>query len=306
MSETKMKLRNGNELPAVGFGTYLIPDEHAADAVTAALEAGYRHIDTAQAYRNEVGVGAAIRAFVEAGKATRDELFVTTKVFPGNPDWGMAAKSYETCVAALEASLERLGLGYVDLYLIHAPFCVDERLNQWRALVDLRERGLTKAIGVSNYNIAHIDEIRDAGMPLPDANQIELHPWSQKPELVAYLQENGILPIAYSSLIPLASWRTAPGQASSKTDAMRADGEDDASPFKAMAEKYGVTEAQVLLRWAVQLGYPVLPKSTKPERIRQNFDLLSFELDSDDMGAIAEMDRGEGVAWQSGDPINAS
>ena len=133
-------------------------------------------------------------------------------------------------------------------------------------------------------------------------DRIELHPWSQKPELVGYLRQHDILPIAYSSLLPLSTWREKPGQESAKTEAMRADGERADSPFKAMAEKYGVSEAQILLRWAVQLGYPVLPKSTNPERIRSNIDLFGFEIDEDDMAAISTMDRGEGKAWASGDP----
>jgi 2,5-diketo-D-gluconate reductase A len=141
---------------------------------------------------------------------------------------------------------------------------------------------------------------------MPVANQIELHPWSQKPELVRYLNDNAITPIAYSSLVPLSTWRTGEGQASAKTDQMKADGAQAGAPFKVMAEKYGVSEAQVLLRWAVQKGYPVLPKSTNPDRIRKNADLFGFNLDDEDMAAIEKMDRGDGVAWAIGDPTKAS
>jgi 2,5-diketo-D-gluconate reductase A len=164
---------------------------------------------------------------------------------------------------------------------------------------------LARAIGVSNFGIGHIEEIRRAGLPLPDANQIELHPWSQKPELVAYLEEHGVQPIAYSSLVPLASWRSAEGQASGKSQALAAEGTRADSPFKALAGKYGVTEAQILLRWAIQRGFAVLPKSADPDRIRQNIDLFSFEIDAGDMEAMAGMDRGDGVAWASGDPTKA-
>jgi 2,5-diketo-D-gluconate reductase A len=162
-----------------------------------------------------------------------------------------------------------------------------------------------RAIGVSNFNKSHIEEIKAAGLPLPDANQIELHPWSQKPELVSYLTKNGISIIAYSSLVPLSSWRDVEGQDSAKTEDMKVDGASVDSPFKIMAKKYGVSEAQVLLRWGLQKGYAVLPKSTNEERMRQNIDLFSFEIDDEDMAAIAKMDRGDGVAWGSGDPSKA-
>ncbi len=292
----------GVEIPYLGFGTYLIADDAAAALVQTAIGAGYRHIDTAEGYRNETGVGNGIRQALESEGLERSELFVTTKLWPGNSAWGQTPKTTETTLTSLEQSLERLGLEYVDLYLIHAPYEPEQRLAQWRGLVELKRQGKTRAIGVSNFSRQHIEELRAAGLPTPDANQIELHPWSQKPELVRYLDEHAITPIAYSSLIPLSTWRTAEGQNSGKTDQMKADGERADSPFKAMAQKYGVSEAQVLLRWAVQKGYPVLPKSENPERIRQNADLFSFQIDEQDMAAIAKMDRGDGVAWATGDP----
>ncbi len=295
-------IADGVHIPAVGFGTYLISDDEASGAVTAALEAGYRHVDTAEGYNNEAGVGRAVHAALDAGLG-RDDLCVTTKLFPGNPAWGSPAKTFETTIASLDASLERLGLDRVDLYLIHAPLTPDERVDQWRALVELREQGKTRAIGVSNFSQLHIEELLGAGLPRPDANQIELHPWSQKPELVDYLRATGIAPIAYSSLVPLSTWRAAEGQDSAKTSEMQAASEAADSPFALMAAKYGVTEAQVLLRWGVQQGYAVLPKSTNPVRIRQNADLFSFALDDEDMASIAGMDRGAGVAWGAvGDP----
>ncbi|TNE85086.1 MAG: aldo/keto reductase [Deltaproteobacteria bacterium] len=295
-------LSTGAHLPFVGFGTYLIKDEQAESAVGAALSAGYRHIDTAEGYQNESGVGRAIRTAMDGGLA-RDELFVTTKLWPGYAGWGQEPKNTETTIASCEASLERLGLDYVDLYLIHATFDQDQRIAQWRGMVALWERGLARAIGVSNFSESHIDELLAAGLPVPHANQIELHPWSQKPALVGYLADKGIAPIAYSSLVPLSTWRTAPGQDSAKTEAMREEAAKDDAPFRVMAEKYGVSEAQVLLRWAVQKGYPVLPKSTNPERIRANLDLFGFTLDDADMAAIADMDRGGGIAWSVGDPL---
>ena len=289
-------------LPFVGFCTSLIVDEVAPEAVASAIEAGYRHIDTAAGYHNEAGVGEGIRRGLSACGLDRTDLFVTTKLWPGNPSWGDSPKGYDDTVSAFEASLAALGLDYVDLYLIHAPSGGAERVNEWRALVDLKAAGKARSIGVSNYTEAHIGEIRAAGLPMPEYNQIELHPWSQKPELLGFMSANGIAPIAYSSLVPLSTWRSEPGQNSAKTAEMQAAGADAESPFKAMAAKYGVTEAQVLLRWGVQKGFAVLPKSLNPERMRQNIDLFDFDIDAADMALIEGMDRGDGVAWATGDP----
>ena len=298
-------LTTGVEIPYLGFGTYLIADDEVAAAVSEAIHAGYRHIDTAEGYQNESGVGAAIKQSLESEKLTRADLFVTTKLWPGNPAWGQPAKTTESTVASLDESLERLGLDYVDLYLIHVPFEREQRLAQWGGLVELQRQGKARAIGVSNFSIKHIEELKAAGLPTPAANQIEIHPWSQKPELVRYLNDNAITPIAYSSLVPLSTWRTADGHDSGKSDQMKADGEQADAPFKVMAQKYGVAEAQVLLRWAVQKGYPVLPKSTNPDRIRTNADIFGFTIDDEDMAAIEKMDRGDGVAWATGDPTKA-
>lgn len=295
---TFLSLNAEAKLPLVGFGTYLISNDDAPPVVAEALRAGYRHIDTAEGYRNEAGVGAAIRA----SGLRRDELFVTTKLWPGNAAWGQTPKDSAATIASLDASLERLGLDYVDLYLIHAPFVPADRLAQWAGLVELKRQGKARAIGVSNFSAAHIEQLLAAGLPLPEANQIELHPWSQKPELVGYMAEKGIAPIAYSSLVPLSSWRATPGQSSAKTAEMKAAGAAADSPFRRMASVHGVSEAQILLRWAVQKGYAVLPKSTDPARIRQNLDLFSFALTDAEMAEIAAMDRGDGVAWAVGDP----
>lgn len=260
---------------------------------------------TSEGYQNETGVGAGIHQALASEGLARSEVFVTTKLWPGNPAWGQPAKTAESTVSSLIARLERLGLDYVDLYLIHTPFERDQRLDQWRGLAELKRQGKTRAIGVSNFSIKHIEELQAAGLPMPAANQIELHPWSQKPELVRYLSDNAITPIAYSSLVPLSTWRTAEGHHSAKTDQMKAEGEEANTPFKVMAKKHGVSEAQVLLRWAVQKGYPVLPKSTNPDRIRKNADLFSFNMDDGDMAAIEKMDRGDGIAWAAGDPTKA-
>ena len=286
-------------MPMVGFGTYLIREGEAARAVKQALDVGYRHIDTAEAYRNEAAVGEALSAHFSAGHP-RDEVFVTTKLWPGSAARRQTPKTYQTKIESLEASLARLNLAHVDLYLIHSPMSVEQRAEQWRALVALKQQGKVRAIGVSNFNEQHINEIVDATSTLPEANQIELHPWSQKPTLTAYLEAHHIQAIAYSSLVPLATWRTATGQSSAKTEQMRDAA--STSPFAALAKKYRVTQAQILLRWGLQRGYPVLPKSIHPARMAENLDLFGFTLDDEDMQATAKLDRGDGVAWGAGDP----
>ncbi len=300
MSDTPrtFPLNANTAIPAVGFGTYLISNDDAEAAIATAITTGYRHIDTASGYHNEEAVGAGMRQGLQSEGISRADLFVTAKLWPGNPAWGDAPKTRAQTVAECDASLARLGLDFVDLYLIHAPYGGEMRLEQWRALLELQSSGKARAIGVSNFNESHLDEINSAGLPMPDANQIELHPWSQKPNLLAYMAQHNIAPIAYSSLVPLSTWRVEEGQDSAKTDEMKADG----AAFKDMAEKYGVSEAQLVLRWGVQNGYAVLPKSLNPERMRQNIDLFSFEIDDADMALMRTMDRGDGVAWASGDP----
>ena len=295
-----------NALPQIGFGTYLIPNDKAAIAVSTALELGYRHVDTAEGYRNEGGVGSAISAAKKSLGLSRSDIFVTTKLWPGNPEWGMETKDYNETVISLDNSLKKLGLDYVDLYLIHAPFALTDRIEQWRACCDQKKAGKVRFVGVSNYSEPHIAEIVSSGLPIPDANQIELHPWCQKPDLNNFLKKNNIDAIAYSSLMPLANWRDKPGQDSAKSNKLRKDGAASNSPFKTMATRYAVTEAQLLLRWGLQKGYPILPKTVSPERMKENFDLKGFIIDQQDMNSLDAMDRGNGVAWRSGDPCNSA
>ena len=291
-------------LPKVGLGTYLITNQELEQCIPLALKAGYRHIDTAQVYHNEEGVGFALNNALKDQGLSREEVFLTTKVFPGNEAWGQSPMTYTETLNSIEPSLAKLQVDYVDLYLIHAPFCKNERIEQWKALVEIKRLGKAKSIGVSNYNNAHIEEIKSAGLPLPEANQIELHPWCQKTELVSYLKQNDISIIAFSSLVPLSNWRSKEGEKSSKSDQMKADGEDPSSIFKVMANKYGVSEAQVLLKWALQKGYAIIPKSSKQNRIKQNIDLDSFEIDETDMQKMSSLNRSDGgVAWPKGDPI---
>lgn len=296
--ENTFPLNSETSIPAVGFGTYLISNDDAEAAICSAITAGYRHIDTASGYGNEETVGAGLRKGLNAHGLSRADIFVTAKLWPGNPAWGEAPKTGAQTIEECNASLSRLGLDYVDLYLIHAPYGGDMRLEQWLALLSLQASGKARSVGVSNFNESHLDEIAAAGLPMPDANQIELHPWSQKPGLLAHMAKHDIAPIAYSSLVPLSTWRTEPGQDSAKTDEMRADG----AIFKGMAAKYGVSEAQLLLRWGVQNGYAVLPKSLNADRMRENINLFSFSIDESDMAQMSTMDRGDGVAWASGDP----
>lgn len=300
MYET-FRLNEATEIPAVGFGTYLVSNDDAPAAIETSIGIGYRHIDTASGYRNEEAVGAGLRAGLAATGLSRGDVFVTAKLWPGNPAWGDQPKTGAQTIAECDASLARLGLDYVDLYLIHAPYGGPQRIAQWQALIQLQEAGRARAIGVSNYNQSHLEEIKTAGLPMPEANQIELHPWSQKPDLISYMAHEGIAPIAYSSLVPLSTWRSQEGQDSAKTDEMKADGD----AFAAMAAKYGVSEAQLLLRWGVQNGYAVLPKSLNPDRMRQNLSLAGFEIDAADMETMRAMDQGKGVAWATGDPSKA-
>ena len=291
-------------MPPIGFGTYLIPNEEAQKTINTALKIGYRHIDTAEVYRNEVGIGLGLKDTFSQISLHRDEVFITSKVFPGNPSWGREPKNYKMCIEACDSSLERLNLDYLDCYLIHAPFCKDLRLEQWKALCDLKKEGKTRTIGVSNYSQLHIQEIINEGLEVPEYNQIELHPWCQKEELVSFLKEKNIKVVAYSSLVPLEGWRAKPNQASAKSQSMKEDGADNSSPFKRMSKKYGVSEAQILLKWGLQMGFVILPKSSDENRIRENFD-LSFQIDDSDMKEISTMDKGDGIAWPNGDPCNS-
>jgi 2,5-diketo-D-gluconate reductase A len=297
-----VQFQNNVQMPIVGFGTYLIPNEAIAPVISAAVTVGYRHIDTAEGYQNEEGVGKGIQASIDEGIVTREELFITTKLWPGNVNWGETPKNFDATIESLNSSLARMQLDYVDLYLIHAPFQKEHRLEQWNAMMELQKQGKVRAIGVSNFTQEHIDDIIAANLPLPVLNQIELHPWSQKPGLVSYLKEKGIVAMAYSSLVPLSTWRNVTEQDSAKTVEMIADGKKEASPIKQMSTKYGVSESQLLLRWGVQKGFPIIPKSTNLDRMKQNLNVFDFKIDEQDMAEIATMDRGDGVAWAVGDP----
>ena len=289
-------------VPRIGLGTYNMNSQESEDMTYAAIKYGYRHIDTAAVYRNEDGVGRALKRIYENTDLKRSDLTITTKLWPGGLVKVDRVKNNVGAIKSLDKSLRNLDEDYVDLYLIHSPHAKNKRLEQWETLLTQQEQGKVKNIGVSNWGINHIEELNDKGYPLPSANQIEIHPWSQKPKLVSYLKENDIDIIAYSSLVPLSTWRHKDGENSLKTDEMYKDGNDLESPFKKMASKYDVTEAQVLLKWALQLGYAILPKSIQIDRMQENFD-LDFRIDEEDMNLIEQLDRGGSVTWEYGDPL---
>jgi diketogulonate reductase-like aldo/keto reductase len=251
-------------MPQVGFGVFKVPGDETERAVRTALEAGYRSVDTAAMYRNEQGVG---RAIASSG-IPRDHLFVTTKL---NND----AHGFDAALQAFEASRSKLGLDYLDLYLIHWPLPARNMYAEtWRALVRLRDEGVVRSIGVSNFQPAHLDRIIDATGVTPAVNQVELHPYLTQEPLRAYHADAGIVTEAWS---PLA-----------KGGRLLSD-----PTVTALAEKYGRTPAQIVLRWHLQVGNVVIPKSVTPERIRANFDLFGFELDPDDTAGIDSLDRAE-------------
>ena len=295
--------RNKNHIvPRIGLGTYNMNSQEAEDMTYAAIKYGYRHIDTAAVYRNEDGVGRALKRIYEDTDLKRSDLTITTKLWPGGLVKVDRVKNNVGAIKSLDKSLRNLDVDYVDLYLIHSPHAKKQRLEQWETLLTQQEQGKMKNVGVSNWGINHIEELNNKGYPLPSANQIEIHPWSQKPELVSYLKENDIDIIAYSSLVPLSTWRHKDGENSLKTNEMYKDGNNLESPFKKLASQYDVTEAQVLLKWALQLGYAVLPKSIRIDRMQDNFD-LDFKINEEDMNLIEQLDRGGSVTWEYGDPL---
>ena len=204
-------------VPSIGLGTYNMSSEEAELTTFHALKHGYRHIDTAAVYRNEDGVAKGLNTYLNDSDLKREDIFITTKLWPGGLVKVDRIKDYTGTVKSFEKSLMRLNLDYIDLYLIHSPHGKTKRLEQWRALVDLKEAGKIKYIGVSNWGINHLSELKENDLPMPDANQIELHPWSQKPELVKFLRNEKIDIIAYSSLVPLSTWRHKDGENSKKT-----------------------------------------------------------------------------------------
>lgn len=265
-------LNDGSTLPAVGFGTYPLKGAEGVAAILSALEVGYRLLDTAVNYDNETEVGEALR---QSG-LPRDQVQVASKL-PGRHH------AYDDAVASVHGSLERLGLDHLDLHLIHWPNpSVDKYVEAWRALVDLREQGLVRSIGVSNFTQKHLTRIIDATGVTPVVNQIELHPRFPQEEMRRVHEQLGIRTEAWS---PMGK-RRAPLEEEAVTRA---------------AERLGVTAGQVILRWHVQLGSLPIPKSSSPDRQRQNLDLFGFELTDEEMAGITGLGEPGGRLF-GGDP----
>jgi 2,5-diketo-D-gluconate reductase A len=259
-----LKMNNGLEIPQLGFGVFLVPPEETQQAVTEALKAGYRLIDTAQGYKNEEGVGAAIAE----SDVPRDELFITTKLT--NSEQG-----YDTTLIAFDGSMKKLGIDVLDLFLIHWPLPMfDQYVETWRAFEKLLAEGRVRSIGVSNFEIAHLERLLAETDVTPAVNQIELHPQFPQEELRAFHDEHGILTESWGPL----------GQGKGLLE--------DPSIVE-VAQRKARTPAQVVLRWHLQLGCVVIPKSVNPDRIRENIDLFDFELDDADMAEISKVRTGE-------------
>lgn len=258
-------LASGVVIPQVGFGVFRVDDEDAARVVTDALATGYRSIDTAAVYGNEAGVGAA----VAASDLPREELFITSKV------WNDAQGRTETR-QALEQSLERLGLDHLDLYLIHWPVPSKDRyVETWEVLQELRAEGLTRAVGVSNFQVHHLERVIDEVGVVPDLNQIELHPELPQAELRAFHAERGIATEAWS---PLAAGQLV-----------------EHPTLAAIGERHGCTPAQVMLRWHLQLGNVIIPKSSNPTRMAENLGLFDFALERDEVAQIEALATGRRI-----------
>jgi 2,5-diketo-D-gluconate reductase A len=257
-----IKLHDGNLMPQLGLGVWQASIAETTHAVTEALEVGYRSIDTAAIYNNEEGVGDAL----QSASIPRSELFITTKLW--NDDQGDPQ-------AALETSLKKLKLDYVDLYLIHWPKPEqDQYVDAWRGLIKLHKQGLAKSIGVCNFHMPHLQRLLDETNTAPVINQIELHPMLQQRQLRAWNATHHIVTESWSPL------------------AQGGEGVFDQPIIKRLAEKHGKTPAQIVLRWHLDSGLVVIPKSITPARIRENFEVFDFKLDKDELNEIATLDVG--------------
>ena len=258
-----LTLNDGRTIPQLGFGVFQIPQDETEVAVTTALQEGYRLIDTAQGYQNEEGVGAALAA----SDVPRDEVFVTTKLANGE-------QGYDTTMAAFDASMTKLGLDVLDLFLIHWPQPMfDQYVDTWRAFEKLQADGRIRSIGVSNFQIEHFERLAAETGVVPAVNQVELHPQFPQAELRAYHAEHGIVTESWGPI----------GQGKGLLENEHIQG---------VAQAKGRTPAQVVLRWHLQLGLVVIPKSVTPSRIAENIALFDFELDDDDLATIGKVDTG--------------
>ncbi len=266
MSIPSIKLNNGKEIPQIGLGLWLNKDEKSCvEAVKAALDAGYRHFDTAQIYENEQFVGKAIAE----SNVNRKDVFITTKIWNDNLWWEGFDESFAE-------SLEKLQTDYVDLLLIHFPV-TEERRPAWHKMEEKFNNGQAKTIGVSNYTIKHLEELLRESKVKPAVNQVELHVYLQQPELLEFCRKNDIVVEAYS---PLA-------HGFGHTNKVLAE----------VAEKHGKTPTQIMIRWCLENNLVVLPKSTNPGRIAENIDVFDFSLDEEDMKKLASLDDDLRTCW---------
>ena len=266
-----VKLNNGVVIPILGFGVYQIPPAETEQAVIDSIKAGYRHIDTAQAYANETEVGSGIK---NSGVA-REELFITTKIWVENV-------SYDGVMNSFQGSLDRLGLDYVDLLLIHQPY--NDVYGAWRAMDELRKSGKIRAIGVSNFAVDRVVDLSLFNDTTPAINQIEINPFNQQTEAIAALKAEGIVPEAWAPF---------------------AEGKNDIFQNEVLSEigkKYNKSVAQVIVRWLVEQDIVVLAKSTKLERMSENIDVFDFSLTAEDKAAIATLNIGESQFFSHTDP----
>ncbi len=269
-----VKLNNGSNIPAIGFGTWhILLNNRAKNSVIEAIHSGYRLIDTAKIYGNEKGVGAAVR---DSG-IPRDKIFVTTKLWTSD-------QGYEKTFQAFDASLKTLGLDYIDLYLIHWPGS-DKRLESWRAMEEIYKDGRAKTIGVSNFTISHLEELLTSSKIVPAINQIEFHPliFNEQKELLAYCGDKGIIVEAYS---PLMRGKYL-----------------EAAIFQQIGQRHNKSSAQVVLRWCIQHKTIPLPKTSHSERMHENLDVFDFELSKGEMEIINSMSNGTRTTW---DPTSVS
>lgn len=272
-------LNNGVEMPILGFGVFQIPDEETQAAVEAALDAGYRHLDTAASYLNEEAVGLAIK---NSGLA-RDELFITTKLWIQHAPAGGVQDDTKR---AFDNSLRRLGLDYVDLYLIHQP--LGDYYSEWRAMQELHQDGLARAIGVSNFHLDRLVDLIDHNEIVPAVNQIETHPFHQRAADQAMMRERSV---------QIESWGPfAEGKNNLFTNPL----------LSTIADAHGKSVAQVVLRWLIQRDVVVIPKSVRPERMAQNLDVFDFTLTDEQMCRIAALDTGASLFFDHRDPAMVS
>ncbi|KAH8100787.1 aldo-keto reductase [Cristinia sonorae] len=261
--ESKLKLRDGNEIPILGFGTYELEGQDATNPVKAALEAGYRHIDSAEWYYNEKECGAAIRAFLSEADLPRSSIFFTTKL--------QSNGKYDTVKATIDRSLKACGLEYIDLYLLHSPLGGPElRRESWRAVCDAKKEGKLKSIGVSNFGVKHLQEMIEAGVELPVINQVDLHPFMTRTDIVEVCKAHDIALEAWGPLVRGERFRHP--------------------SITRLAKQYSKTPAQVLLRYSLQKGYIPLPKSKSPERIRSNTEIFDFALTKEEVAHLDSLD----------------